>query len=219
MTFSLVLAVPAHGLLGAATASCSLGVGNAVPSVWPGVGAVVSQAWTNRSLRGQLLARVAAGADPAAAVAGVPELDDGHALRQVGLVDLSGRAAALTGDDCTNWAGSVPLAAPGMAGVACGNLLVGEEVLAAIGRAVAAADPTPPRRPGQLAAILVGALAAGQGAGGDLRGQQSAAVVVGGGPAQDWSPPDLDVDLRVDDHPSPLVELERLLEQLTARTV
>lgn len=209
MTFSLVLAAPGASLLGAATSSFSLGVGNAVPWVEPGVGAVVSQAWTNRSLRGQLLASVRRGVAVAEAVAAVPDLDEGHRWRQVGLVDADGHAGAHTGAGCTPWAGSVALGTGSVRGVGCANLVAGAGVLDAVAGIVDRARE--PRGAGDLARLMLDALAAGQAAGGDVRGQQSACLLVGEGPGQAWHPPDLAVDLRVDDDVAPLAVLDRML--------
>lgn len=215
MTYSLVLAVPAARLVGAATASCSLGVGNAVPFVRPGVGAVVSQAWTNRSLRGRLLESLAAGGSPDEAVAVIPDIDPEHALRQVGLVDGQGRSAVHTGVRCSAWAGSLSLAGAAN-GVACANLVAGERVVETMARVVGSGAP--PADAAGLADLMLAALRGGRDAGGDLRGQQSAAVIVGEGAPHAWFPPDLAVDLRVDDHADPLAELGRLLELLRPRT-
>lgn len=216
MTYSVVLAVPAAGLLGAATASCSLGVGNAVPAVRPGVGAVVSQAWTNRSLRGRLLDALVEGDAPDQALAGLPGLDPDHAIRQLAVVDARGGTAVHTGSSCSSWAGAVPVVGGGAVGTACANLVHGAGVVEAMAAAVNA-HPAPTDAPG-LANLLLAMLQAGEAAGGDVRGQQSAAMLVGQGAEQGWCPPDLEVDLRVDDHPEPLVELARLLALLTPPT-
>lgn len=215
MTYSLVLAVPASGLLGVATASCSLGVGNAVPAVRPGVGAVVSQAWTNRSLRGRVLEVLDGGGAPDAALAGIPRIDTDHAIRQVAVVDAHGRTAVHTGVGCSAWAGSARVVGNGIAGSACANLVRGPRVVASMVEVVRAAAP--PADGAGAAQLLLAALRAGQAAGGDVRGQQSAALVVGQGPRQGWFPPDLVVDVRVDDHPEPLQELERLLGMVRPR--
>ncbi|MFD1948085.1 DUF1028 domain-containing protein [Nocardioides aestuarii] len=212
MTFSLVLAVPRTGLLVAATASRSLGVGNAVPAVRPGVGAVVSQAWTNRSLRGRVLDVLATGYGPTEALARIPNWDHDHRWRQVGVVDAVGAHAAHTGPDCSAWAGSCAVDGPAVSGVVVANLVTGAGVVEAAAATAAAGDPADA---GALASLALEALLAGQRAGGDRRGQQSAALVVGSGEPQDWSPPDLDVDLRVDDDPEPLAALERLLRART----
>lgn len=218
MTFSVVVAAPDRGLLGAATASFSLGVGNAVPAVWPGVGAVVSQSWTNRSLRGRVLAGLAAGAAPGESVDSVLGADSGAPLRQLGVVSVAGETAHHTGAECSAWAGARTLTGASggvLRGVVCGNLLRGATTLE---EGVAVLEAARPDDPASLAAALLTAMQAGQRAGGDLRGQQSAAVVVGSGLVQDWQPPDLDVDLRVDEHPRPLDEIERMLGLLRPRT-
>ncbi|UYM06668.1 DUF1028 domain-containing protein [Solicola gregarius] len=218
MTFSIVVAVPASRLLAAATASRSLGVGNSVPAVWPGVGAVVSQAWTNRSLRGRALALLNTGSTPGGVLAEVPTLDAGHAHRQLALVDARGRVATYTGGACSVWAGACSTSSRdgGVSGAICANLVAGGSVVEAMADEVA--DSGRVDDAGELARLLVRVLHAGQRAGGDVRGQQSAAVQVGAGNAQDWQPPDLAVDLRVDDHCQPLTELDRLIDTLTPRT-
>ena len=218
MTFSVLVAEPTAGWLGAATASRSLGVGNGVPAVWPGVGAAVSQSWTNRSLRGRALAAVAAGAPPEEALAAALATDPGASLRQAAVVTVTGEVADFTGEECSAWAGARVVSGAdggGLRGLACGNLLADARTLE---DAVSVLDAARPRDPADLAAVLLHALRAGQRAGGDVRGEQSAAVVVGAGGAQQWHPPDLDVDLRVDDHERPLDELGRLLGLLRPRT-
>lgn len=209
MTFSLVLAVPRAGLIAVGTASRSLGVGNSVPALWPGVGAVVSQAWTNRSLRGRVLSGLADGATPDAVVARIPGQDPDHRLRQLAAVDTRGRTAAHTGAGCSAWAGSAPVHGESTSGMVCANFVAGPGVLAAMTSVVDTA--TPPEDPEALARLVLASLQAGQAAGGDSRGQQSAALLVGEGRRQSWQPPDLTVDLRVDDHDVPLAELGRLL--------
>jgi uncharacterized Ntn-hydrolase superfamily protein len=125
--------------------------------------------------------------------------DDGREQRQVGLVDRKGLTASHTGTACIGWAGA--RSGPGYS--AQGNMLVSPDTLAAMASAFESAPATP------LAERLLAALAAGQAAGGDRRGQQAAALLVtnrGGG----YGGADVLVDLRVDDHPEPVVELERL---------
>jgi len=205
MTFTLLAVDREAGLIGAATASRSLAVGNAVIAVDPAVGAVASQAWTNRALRHHLLAAMAGGADAAAAIARVPEHDPQPELRQAAALDLAGRAAAHTGAGTSAWTGH----RVGEDVVALGNLLAGPAVLDAIAETWsrgAAGDAL------AFAARLVAALEAGEAAGGDARGRQSAAVqaaVIDRGARQ--TPPALAVDLRSDDHERPLAELRRLL--------
>lgn len=214
MTFSVLVAVPARGLLGVASASRSLAVGHSVPAVQPGVGAVASQSWTNPALRGLGLDALESGASPAAYVASLPGLDADAPWRQVGVVGADGSAAAHTGDDCSPWAGDRLLERPAGTVLVLGNLLTGAEVLEAAADAVAGAIGEV-AGPTDLAAALVGALEAGQHHGGDRRGQQSAALVVGAGGPTGRHPPDLEVDLRVDDDAEPIAELARLVDLRT----
>lgn len=210
MTFTVLARDPRRGLIGAATASRSLAVGNAVISVRPGVGAVASQAWTNRTLRGRLLDALTGGASAWDAVARVEEWDARASLRQVALLPIRGAGAARSGNETSAWAGH----RIGEDVVVAGNLLTGGDVLEAMIARVErdAAVPlgtTPPSvAPAEFARALVAALAAGEERGGDLRGRQSAAVVV----AQSGVDGDVRVDLRVDDHADPVRELARLVE-------
>jgi uncharacterized Ntn-hydrolase superfamily protein len=193
MTFSLLAIDPSGRWIGAATASRSLAVGNATISLQPALGAVVSQAWTNRHLHAWGHARLASGEDPDTALRSLPAQDPGHARRQVGLLSIDGRAAAHTGTDTTAWTGHE--ARTGL--VALGNCLAGPEVLEAMSGRMSAA---PEAEFDAFVVTLVEALRCGQDAGGDTRGLQGAAVLAAGvreGPAE-W-PPVLDVDLRVDD--------------------
>lgn len=207
MTISVLAVAPGAGLVGAASASRSLAVGADVPAVLPGTGAVVTQAWTNPHLRGPVLAALAdRGGVHLAELVG--RLDPEPALRQVAAVDAAGVADVWTGGSCTPYAGH--RSGPGW--VVAGNFLAGPGVV------TAAADVLGARLPeaadaGGLADLLVAALEAAQAEGGDRRGQQSAAVLVGAAPdrAASGPPPYLVVDLRSDDHPHPLVELRRLL--------
>lgn len=212
MTFTLIAVDREHGLLGAATASRSLAVGNAVIAVDPAVGVVASQAWTNRALRHRMLTAMASGATASDAVGRLLEWDDEPGLRQVAALDLHGGAAAATGDRTSGWAGHA-LAADH---AALGNLLVGPAVLDAMtadwtggGGPGAVPDATTPLG---FAARLLSALDAGDSAGGDLRGRQSAAVVAARVSDERAHPPLLQVDLRVDDHERPVTELLRLLQ-------
>lgn len=224
MTYS-ILAIDG-GALGVACATYSLAVGNGVPAIDPAVGAVVSQAWTNRLLRHLVLDRLAAGDAPQEALDRLPEWDEGHRYRQVAVLDRSGATAAWTGPDTSEWAGQRVL--PGL--VVVGNLLTGPEVLDAMvtswqqsaGAHGGTGDPQ--RRggsdaslPGTAAAVslarrLHGALAAAERAGGDRRGRQSAALLVAPVAAVRIHPPECTVDLRVDDAADPLAELGRLLQ-------
>ena len=201
MTFSIVAcdlaASPPEW--GVAVASKFLAVGSAVPFARAGVGAIATQAMANVSYgpRGLELLRSGRHADETAEA--LTEADDGRADRQLGVVDAQGRAATFTGESCFDWAGGVT-----GDGYSCqGNILAGEEVVLSMQKAYEETG-------GELAARLLAALHAGEAAGGDSRGRQSAALLVvsenggyGGGS-------DVAVDLRVDDHPDPIPELERI---------
>lgn len=193
MTFTVLGRDRLHGRIGAATASRSLAVGASVLAVAPSVGVVASQAWTNRALRSLLLDEMRAGTSAADAVARVPAWDDGSRLRQVAVLGWAGTGAARSGADITAWAGQRVKSDA----VFVGNLLVGGEVLEAMAATWAATTGA------DLADRLLATLAAGDKAGGDARGRQSAALRVA-------SRADTLLDLRVDDHVEPIPELTRL---------
>jgi uncharacterized Ntn-hydrolase superfamily protein len=199
-TYSIVACDLEAGQWGVATQSKFLAVGSVVPWAVPGVGAVATQAYANPRYGPQGLQLLAQGLSAAEVIARLTGADDGRAERQVGVVDAQGSGATYTGSDCLDWAGG--LAGPGFA--AQGNILVGEETVAALATTFTATDGQP------LAERLLGCLAAAQAAGGDRRGQQSAALLVveqAGGYA---GLSDSLVDLRVDDHEEPVAELARL---------
>ncbi|PPF43531.1 DUF1028 domain-containing protein [Pseudoclavibacter sp. AY1F1] len=215
MTFTLLALDRAAGLLGAVTASRSLAVGNAVLAIDPAVGAVASQAWTNRALRGRMLDALAAGESPEAVVRRVTEWDEQPELRQTAVLDLTGRTGAWVGSQTSAWTGQ----RQGLDYVTVGNLLTGQDVLDAVAdsfeRGGAEAGDSDTSKSGAVAAFarrLIAALQAGQGAGGDARGRQSAAVLVARRQELRAHPAEFAIDLRVDDHPHPVAELERLLE-------
>lgn len=202
MTFSVVARSDDGESWGVAVASKFLAVGAIVSAARAGVGAVATQAHPNLSYKPRGLAAMAEGRSAEETLALLVESDDRRADRQVGLVDREGRAASYTGDGCLSWAGSTT--GPGFA--AQGNILAGPQVVDAL---VAAWHENAGET--DLARRLVAALTAGDQAGGDRRGRQSAAVLVvreGAGYGFD----DVAVDLRVDDHPSPVPELKRLLD-------
>jgi uncharacterized Ntn-hydrolase superfamily protein len=201
-TYSIVACDLEAGHWGVATQSKFLAVGSVVPWALPGVGAVATQAYANPRYGPQGLQLLAEGLSAAEVVARLTEADEGRADRQVGVVDARGSGATYTGADCMDWAGG--LAGPGFA--AQGNILAGEETVAALATTFTATHGRP------LAERLLECLAAAQAAGGDRRGQQSAALLVvekDGGYA---GLSDSLVDLRVDDHPQPVSELVRLYE-------
>ncbi|NEK57981.1 DUF1028 domain-containing protein [Geodermatophilus sabuli] len=201
MTFSVVARDPATGDLGIAVSSCILAVGRVVPSVRPGVGVVAVQARSRRGLGHTLLGGLAAGADPADLVRKAAHSAE-DADRQIAVLDTAGRVAADTGR------GSFPVSGHlvGEGTSVQGNMLASPEVLPAMAQALAAAR-------GDLPDRLLAALTAGQDAGGDVRGRQSAALlVVSGAPATDEDD-GVRTDLRVDDSGDPVAQL-RVLRNL-----
>ncbi|MGH2673741.1 MAG: DUF1028 domain-containing protein, partial [Actinomycetota bacterium] len=190
MTFSIVAADLDAGDWGVAVASKFLAVGAVVPYARAGVGAVATQAWANTDFGPEGLDLMAAGSPAPEVLAQLIHGDEGRADRQAGIVDGQGLPATFTGQDCLEWAGG--MTGPGFA---CqGNILVGEEVVAAMGDAFAGTT-------GDLVDRLLAALLAGDEAGGDRRGRQSAALLVvrEGGGYEGRS--DRYVDVRVDEHP------------------
>jgi uncharacterized Ntn-hydrolase superfamily protein len=200
-TFSIAARDPATGELGVAVASRFFGVGTVVPWARAGVGAVATQAFANTGYGPRGLDLLERGASPAEALAILLRADADRERRQVGLVAADGASVTYTGAGCTTWAGG--RSGPGYA--VQGNILTGEPVVDAMEKAFLAA-------PGTLAERLYAALAAGDAAGGDSRGRQSAALLVVKAGAGYGGFTDRAVDLRVDDHPQPLAELRRLLD-------
>ena len=217
MTFSIVARSADGESWGVAVASKFLAVGSAVPAAVAGVGAIATQAEANVAYKGQALAHLDDGATASVALQRLIEDDTGRDHRQVGLVDLDGNAATHTGTACLDWAGGVT----GDGYAIQGNILVGPEVVEAMEAAFGASDEDAP-----LARRLLAALTAGDAAGGDRRGRQSAAILVVRDGAGYGGLDDIAVDLRVDDAAScggdPITELARLLDlsdlYLTAST-
>jgi uncharacterized Ntn-hydrolase superfamily protein len=200
-TFSIVARDPATGDLGVAVQSKFLAVGAVVPWARAGVGAVATQAWANSAYGPEGLRLMAAGWTAPEALHQLLAMDHDVAQRQVSLVDAAGRAAAHTGDECHTWAGHRV-----GDGYACaGNILVGQETVQAMADTFETIQAPLPER-------LAEALAAGQAAGGDSRGRQSAALLVVRTASGYGGRDDRYVDLRVDDHPEPITELQRLLD-------
>src|SRR5579872_7273261 len=200
-TFSIVAYDQDSGEVGVAVQSKFLSVGAVVPFARAGAGALATQAFANTSYGPKALDLLAQGVEPAAVARELTAGDEGREDRQFGIVDTHGRAASFTGSNCIPWAGGI--AGDGFA--AQGNCLAGAAVVDALSGAFASST-------GHLADRLVAALRAAQAAGGDKRGQQSAALIIekpGGGYA---GFNDRYVDLRVDDHAQPIEELARLLE-------
>lgn len=200
-TFSIVAYDPRSGDLGVAVESRFLGVGSVVPWAKAGTGAVATQAWANLLYGPDGLAMLEGGKDAAATVAALTAADPDRDRRQLGIVDAKGRAAAYTGAGCLAWAGHKT----GENFSVQGNTLAGEKVVDAMAEAFLAAK-------GELADRLMEALAAGQRAGGDKRGQQSAALLVTRKNGGYGGNNDRYIDLRVEDHEKPIEELKRLLE-------
>jgi len=195
MTWSIVAHDPDTGAFAVAVTTCNFAVGASCPHVRAGVGAVSTQSFTNRYLGPAVLDGMARGLPPAAAIEGALAGDEGRALRQIHAVDRFGRAAAFTGPRCVDWSGD---RAAGDVSVA-GNMLAGPAVLRDTLAALAAHGDRP------LPERLTAALAAGEAAGGDRRGRQSAALRIV--TTEDFP----DLDIRVDDHADPLAELARLV--------
>lgn len=213
MTFSIVARSADGESWGVAVASKFLAVGSAVPAAVAGVGAIATQAEANVAYKGLALAHLDDGATAEIALMRLLEEDDGRDHRQVGIVDLDGNAASHTGPSCLDWAGG--LIGDGYA--IQGNVLTGSEVVEAMEAAWLASPEDD-----SLARRLLAALAAGDAAGGDARGRQSAALLVVREEAGYGGLDDIAVDLRVDDAAAPIPELGRLLElhelYLTAST-
>ncbi|MCC6783016.1 MAG: DUF1028 domain-containing protein [Planctomycetes bacterium] len=199
-TFSIVAFDPTTQELGIAVASRVIGVGAVVPYAKAGVGAIATQAAANPRYGPDGLALLADGRSAEATVAELTKADDGRARRQLGIVDARGGAASFSGDGCNAWAGGI------VGGGFCvqGNILAGEAVVKAMAESFRASE-------GLLEDRLVAALAAGEAAGGDRRGKQSAALLVvreGYGYARGN---DRYRDVRVDEHEDPITELKRIL--------
>ena len=198
MTFSIVARDDATGDVGIAVSSCILAVGRAVPSARPGVGVVAVQALSRRGLGGTLLAALAEGATPEELVRRASHAAE-DVDRQVAVLDTTGQVAADTGR------GSMPVSGHllGEGFSVQGNMLASADVLPAMSQAFSVTGGALPDR-------LLAALTAGQDAGGDLRGRQSAALqVVSGGPATD-DDDGVRLDLRVDDSGDPVAQLRML---------
>jgi uncharacterized Ntn-hydrolase superfamily protein len=198
-TFSIVAGDPEQGELGVAVQSKFLAVGSLVPWAEADVGAIATQAWMNPAFGADGLALLRGGLDAEAALDRLVAGDPGRDRRQVGIVDAQGRAAAYTGSGCLDWAGS----RVGEHYAVQGNILVSEATVEMMAAAYEAGA-------GPLAERLLAALARGQEAGGDRRGQQAAALLVVAR-GRGYGGCDLVVDLRVDDHERPIDELARLL--------
>lgn len=202
MTFSIVARSADGQRWGVAVASKFLAAGAVVPGVRAPLGAIATQSFANLRYLPDGFALLGEGRGAQGALEALVAADDGRAQRQAGIVDSEGASATFTGDACLPWAGGVT----GPDYAIQGNILTGPDVVTEMERAFLACDPA-----GPLALRLHAALLAGDRAGGDSRGRQSAALLIGGVAAGYGGGSDIAVDLRVDDHPDPVVELGRLL--------
>lgn len=201
MTFSIAACDLDAGDWGVVVASRFPAVGAVVPWARAGVGAVATQSYANTSYGPRGLELMGKGLSAEDALSRLLEDDEDREQRQVGLVDAAGRPATFTGSACVPWAGGVS-----GDGYACqGNILAGEDVVAEMARAYEAAE-------GDLVDRLLVALRAGDAAGGDRRGRQSAALLVVREAGGYGGYTDRYVDLRVDDHPGAPGELARVFE-------
>ena len=201
MTFSIVGFDPETKELGVAVASKFLGVGAVVPFAKAGVGAIATQSWANLNYGAHGLEMLENGFNPHEVLEELVRNDTNSATRQVGIVDAQGRSVTFTGDDCYDWAG-------GSAGVnfaAQGNILVDQQTLETM-------ESTFLQSTGPLAERLLASLLAGDTAGGDSRGRQSAALLIVKENGSYGGYNDRYIDLRVDDHVDPVQELARLLK-------
>ncbi|OGC00725.1 hypothetical protein A2V82_14275 [candidate division KSB1 bacterium RBG_16_48_16] len=199
-TFSIVACDSATGELGVAVASRFFAVGSVVPWAKANVGAVATQSFANTSFGWRGLELLEQGATPDEAVAILTRNDDNPSRRQLGIVSADGKSATYTGADCMAWAGG--RSGPNYA--VQGNILAGEAVVLEMEKAFLQTQ-------GTLADRLYAALIAGEQAGGDARGKQSAALLVVKEKAGYAGYTDRAIDIRVDDHPEPFKELGRLL--------
>ena len=194
MTWSIVAFDKESGAVGVAVATKNFAVGATVPHLRAGVGAVATQSISNRYLGPAVLDAMARGLTPELAVASAMAGDEGRGLRQLHAVDTRGRVAAWTGENCVTWCGSTA----GPAVSVAGNMLANGQVVSATLDAFTA-------HAGPLHERMMAGMEAGEAAGGDRRGRQSAAMVLT--TTEDFP----DLNIRVDDHAAPLAELRRLL--------
>ncbi len=194
-TFSIVARCERTGELGVAVATAVPAVGSMCPYLVAGVGAASTQSWVNPYLAIDALSQMARGETADAALAAVLAADGEASGRQIGLIGASGPGVAFTGGSCTPWCGQFT----GADYAIQGNMLTGEATLAAMRDAWLA------RPSADLAERLMAALEAGDAAGGDMRGKQSAALKVVSTEAY------AALDLRVDEHAAPVAELRRVL--------
>ena len=194
MTWSIIARDAVTGEFGIAVATRFFAVGALVPHIAPGIGAVATQALVNPYYGIDGLKLLRAGRAPCDVLENLIAADAGHDSRQVHIMDAGGRIAAYTGSACIDWCGHIK----GDGFSTAGNMLAGPTVLNDTAKAYVANENL------SFAQRLIVAMHAGEAAGGDKRGKQSAAILIHGD--EEWPA----LDLRVDDHADPLAELERL---------
>jgi uncharacterized Ntn-hydrolase superfamily protein len=194
MTWSIIARDPLTGQIGIAVATRFFAVGARVPHIAPTRGGIATQALVNPYYGIDGLKLLREGKSPRDIIAALIAADEGRESRQLHIMDASGRIAAHTGSECVDWCGHVE----GTGFSIAGNMLTGAQVLDDTAQAYVANQTLP------FAQRLIAAMKAGEAAGGDKRGKQSAALLIHG--EEEWS----SLDLRVDDHTDPLAELERL---------
>jgi uncharacterized Ntn-hydrolase superfamily protein len=194
MTWSIIARDSLTGQFGIAVATKFFAVGARVPHIAAGIGGVATQALVNPYYGIDGISLLRKGREPRAIVETLIAVDSGRESRQLHIMDAKGRIAAFTGNECVDWCGHVQ----GDGFSIAGNMLAGGRVLDDTAKAYVAGEKLP------FAQRLIAAMLAGEAAGGDKRGRQSAALLIHG--SEEWS----DLDLRVDDHSEPLAELGRL---------
>src|SRR3979411_2809485 len=194
MTWSIIARDNATGQFGIAVATRFFAVGARVPHIAAGIGGIATQALVNPYCGSAGLKLLREGRTPRDIVETLIAADSGHKSRQLHIMDAGGRIAAHTGCECVDWCGHFE----GKNSSIAGNMLAGARVLDDTAKAYIATQTLP------FAQRLIAAMRAGEAAGGDKRGKQSAALLIHG--EEEWSL----LDLRVDDHTDPLSELERL---------
>jgi uncharacterized Ntn-hydrolase superfamily protein len=194
MTWSIIARDDVTGQFGIAVATRFFAVGARVPHIAAGIGGIATQALVNPYYGIDGLKLLREGREPRDIIATLIAADAGHESRQLHILDASGRIASHTGCDCVDWCGHIE----GNGFSIAGNMLAGARVLDDTANAFITDKSLP------FAQRLIAAMRAGEAAGGDKRGKQSAALLIHGD--EEWSM----LDLRVDDHLDPLAELERL---------
>lgn len=201
MTYSIVARDPESGMLGVAVASRFFAVGAIVPHIGGGVGAIATQAFASPLYGTQGMEMLKAGKRPQEIIDTVTADDEGRTQRQVHIIDAEGHNAAFTGENCIDWAGHLVDDNVSVAG----NMLAGSEVVAETLAAYKAHLDKP------FGERLLIAMQAGENAGGDKRGKQSAALSIYKDQDYPW------IDIRADDHADPLSELRRLYQVAAER--